>query len=199
MPLLKIKLFSNNNAASLQTAIAALQVAVGSTQLATDQRGQDLSVHREKATGLTRLFAALAFDGTDMPATKTADQQFLVVQGRDLVSVQAELDAALADAKHHVRADGNADTNPGDINVGAAMFAVGDVGRKITIGTNERTITAYTSATRVTYSGAAITGTGLAVILHGAESLAKLDVGVCEADDGSQSLTVLAAVEGQVA
>ena len=199
MPLLKIKLLSDDSASDLAAAIAAYQAGVG-TPAISDQRGQDMRAFLDKSAGKTQLVAAIAHDGTDMPASKTADQQFLVVEADTVAAAQVALDAALAGAVHHRRADGDANTNAGDINVGAAMFAAGDVGtRNVRIGTQVRAIAAFTSATRVTYSGAAITGTGLVVELLGAESLQAVDIDAFKSDDGDLHLVVMAAVEGQIA
>lgn len=199
MPLLKIKLLSDDSATELAAAIAAFQAGAG-TPAVSDQRGQDMRAFLDKSAGKTQLVAAIAHEGTDMPAAKTADQQFLVVEADTVAAAQVALDAALAGAVHHRRTDGDANTNAGDINVGAAMFAAGDVGtRRVRIAGQLREITAFTSATRVTYSGAAITGTGLTVELMGAESLQAVDVDAFKSDDGDLHVVVMASVEGQIA
>lgn len=198
MALLAVRLFSEDSVADLQTALVALQAEVGDPA-SVDQRGQRMAAYFDKNSGKTRIVAALAYAGTDMPATATADQQFIVLEDDSLTGLQTALNAALAAAAHHVRADADANANAGDITVGAAMFAVGDVGRQITIDGNVRTITAYTSATRITYSGAAITGTGLDVTLHGAESLQAIDIDAYKHDDGDTHIVLMLALEGQVA
>ncbi len=198
MPLIAIKLFSTADDTTLESAIATYQAGAGS-QLVTDQRGMDVDVYYDPVSGKYRHFAALAWGGQDIPVSKLGDQQFLACNGNSLAAAQTAVDAELANVIHAVRADGNANSNPGDIVVGASCFEVEDVGRKITIGSAVRTITAYVSATRVTYSGAAITGTGLTVKLHGAEVLQKLSVAAFREPDGDPHFVVAIATGGQIA
>lgn len=197
MPLLRIKLIEAEKASALQTAIDAYLV---SQSLVNGIRG--MAVHTHKAQdGDAKTMVALAHDGLDLPAgaAKVGNLQVLAVEGVGVVAAQAALDLALADAIHDTDAAGDADTFAGDIVAGASIFEAEDVGRKISIGTNERTITAFVSATRATYSGAAITGTGLSVKLRGAEILQP--DGVCldafKSQDGKTKVSVVIAVNGE--
>lgn len=192
-----VKLISANSKAAFDTALAAYIAGAGSG-LATDNRAMAMATMFNPETDAHQIFAAFAHGGDDTPASKVADQQFIMLEDDDLAALQTALDTAIADAAHHVNATGNADTNAGDINVTGNMFQATDVGRKITIAGNVRTITAFVSATRVTYSGAAITGTSLSVTLHGAETVQDINVSVHRDRDGDIRYAVLLAVEGQL-
>lgn len=191
------KLVAANSAAALQTALAALQVSA--TQLATDQRGQDIAAYFDPTDDLNKYLMAVAYAGDDTPASKVSDQQFLVAEASSLTALQTAVNTALAAAIHHTRSDGNCNANAGDVTVGAAMFQSTDVGRGLIVGTATRTISAYVSSTRVTYSGAAITGTGKTVSLLGAECLQSLEVAAFRERDGDPHYSILLAVEGQLA
>jgi len=195
---LKIKLISDDKKADFDAAVAAYKAGAGA-QLLTDQRGMAFDVFVDPSDKDSVFFAALAHEGDDVPAAKVADLQHVLVVEDKLAAAQTALDAALADVVHHKRTDGDADSFAGDIVVGANMFQATDVGRKIKIGTNERTITAFVSATRATYSGAAITGTGLTVELKGAECLQALSMKVVREGDGDPKFHILGAFEGQLA
>lgn len=196
---LKIKLLSEDKKADIEAAIAAYKAGAGAALL-TDQRGMAFDAYVDPGDKDTVFSVALAHAGDDVPAAKVADLQHILVVEDKLADAQTALDAALAAVVHHKRTDGDADTNAGDITVGGAMFQATDVGtRKVKIGGSLRDITAFVSGTRVTYSGAAITGTGLTVELLGAECLQDLQMKVLREADGDPKFHILAACEGQLA
>lgn len=195
---LVVKLFSAKSTALLQDAIDAYVAGDGS-QLATDIRGMDMSGFFDPQSDKNIVFAAVAFKGDDLAVSKVADLHIQSIEASSLADAQTALNAALANVIHHTRADGDADNVAGKITVGGAMFQATDVGRKIIIDGSERTITAYTSATVVTYSGAAITGTSLDVSLCGAECLQDLEVEAFRERDGDHHFVVMFAAEGQAA
>jgi hypothetical protein len=197
MPILKMKLLEADSAPELQTKINAL---VAADSIVNGLRGMALSAYRAADLD-TQMVACLAYAGTDLPAGagKTSNVKVLSVEGNTLAKAQAALDLALSEVLQATNATGNANTNPGDINVTGNMFLAGDVGRKIRIGGALRTITAFTSTTRVTYSGAAIAGTGLTVELLGAEVLQPdgICVSAFKDQNGGSRIALLVAVSGE--
>ena len=90
--------------------------------------------------------------------------QLMAQLGVDSVKAIPQIEKASASA------NGDCDLVPGAV-VCASMspvFSVGDVGKDIKIGAEQRYITAFVSATTVEYSGALITGTGYDVSVFGA-------------------------------
>lgn len=200
MPIARIKLFSEDATDELTEAIAAFQAGAG-TPAISDQRGMDMAAYYDRSNDKTRVVAAVAYAGTDMPVTKTADQQFLCVEDDSLVGVQARLDAALALAVNRTVADG-VTTAPGVLTSATLNFAVDDVGRQLQIGDVRRTITVRNSATSVNYDNAQgnfASGTGQTVSLLGAESVQKVSIDAFAEPDGDVRIVVMAAVEGQIA
>ena len=197
MPLLKIKLVEADGAAALKTAVDAYLTA---QSVVASVRGAAVCSFKS-SDGDHRLFQALAINGRAVPAagTRTSDVQFLSVEAETLALAQTALDNALFQAVHATNAAGNANTTPGSIITGASLFVAGDVGRQITIGSAVRTITSFTSATTVVYSGALIAGTGLLVKLHGAEVLqpGTLDLNVTKSAAGVAKYAVSCTVNGE--
>ncbi len=202
MTLLAIKLIADDAASDLQTAIDAFLAGAGSGLL-TAQRGMDVAAYFDPQDDKNKFFCALAYSGEDTPASKTANQQFIVVEGQSLAAVQTALNAALAVAKHAQVTDGVTSV-AGTLTTATGMFASEDVGRKIRIiesGVNQdRVIATYSSANSVTYTGTAfVSGTGKTVALLGAEVLQGVEVTAFRERDGDPHFSVLAAVEGQIA
>jgi hypothetical protein len=197
MPLIKVKLFQDDTLSALATTLAAYKAGAGS-ELLTSQRGSSMSAFKE-ADGDAGVMLALAHGGQDIPVAKFGDLEHVVARDTGtLAEIQAAVDAALANSVFKTVTDGNANAVPGSITSATMAFEAEDVGRKITIGTSERTITAYTSATEVVYSGAAITGTGLTVKLHGAEVLQDLELVAGKGKTGGFEATVMMALGGQL-
>jgi hypothetical protein len=198
MPLIKIKLFQDDTISSLKSNIAAYKAGLGS-DLASSQRAMALDAFVE-ADGDKGLMLALAHGGLDVPASKIADLDHLVVRASGEVSaIQGAVDAALADVVHKTVADGNANTTPGSITSATMAFEAEDVGRGIVIDGQRRTITSFGSGTAVAYSGPAITGTGLTVSLLGAEVLQGLEMSARKGRAGGFHMTMALAVNGELA
>lgn len=198
MPLIRVKLLQDDTLSALATSLATYKAGAGSALL-TDQRGSSMSAFKE-ADGDSGVMLALAHGGQDIPVSKIGDLQHVVVrESGTLAEIQAAVDAALAASAHQTVADGDADAVPGSITSATIGFAAEDVGRAILIGTQTRTITAYTSATEVVYSGAAITGTGLTVTLYGAEVLQDLELVATKGKSGGFEATLLMVLNGQIA
>lgn len=207
MPRLVVKLLSDDDQTDLATALAAYKAGAGS-ELDTKQRGQAVAEFREHDADL-RAVMAFAHAGTDLPASgsKTADLQHLDVQADgELADLQAAIDAALADAVHHEAVVADADTTvAGKVTSAAGTpFASTDVGRKIRIGSEVRTITAYNANDDVDYDNSAdeggdfTSGSGLTLDLLGAESLQSIDMTVSKDEDGDpMRMRMLLAVEGE--
>lgn len=204
MPIAKVKLFTENSAAKVQADIAAFQAGVGNPAL-SDQRGSAMHAYYERINDKSRVFAAVAYAGSDVPVTKTADQQFICIEDDHLDQCQAALDAALAEAVHSTVADG-VTTTPAHLVSATIGFVSTDVGRKLRIIESgvavEKTITVYNSATDVTYDaalGSFVSGTGKTVALLGAEVVQNIDVAAYQDPDGDIQHIVMVAVEGQIA
>ncbi len=200
MPIAKVKLFSDDAASDLAAAIAAFQAGAG-TPAISDQRGSAMAAYNDQTNGKTRVVAAVAYAGLDMPVSKTADQQFLCVEDDDLAQVQTKLDAALANALHKTVADGDT-TVAGTLTSASMAFVAGDVGRLLQIGTAKKAILTYVSATEVTYDNAGgnfTSGTGQTVKLLGAESVQSVAISAFAAADGDTHFVAMLAVEGQIA
>lgn len=198
MPLIQVKLFQNDTISDLDTAVAAYKAGAGS-ELLTSQRGAAMSAFRE-ADGDEGVILALAHGGQDVPVSKHGDLEHVIVRETGtLAEIQTAVDAALAASDFKTVADGDADAVPGSLTSASMAFEVEDIGRAITIAGQLRTITARTSATVVVYSGAAITGTGLTVTMHGAEVLQSLEVQATKGKTGGISATLAMALGGQIA
>lgn len=198
MPLIKIKLFQNDNLTNLAADIAAYKAGAGA-ELLTSQRGMDAAEFVEP-DGDRGVLLALAHGGLAVPVSKIGNlaHDTLLAKG-GLADVQAAVDAALAAVVHKTVTDGDANAVAGSLTSATMAFEAEDVGRKLVIGTETRTITAFTSATEVVYSGAAITGTGLTVKLLGAEVLQDLHISASKSRDGKFNVLVAMATGGQVA
>lgn len=170
MPLIVAKLFSDDSVTDLNAAIDAYKAGAGA-ELLTSQRAMAADDF-EEPDGDMRMAVLLCHGGQDVPASgaKIGDLQHVnVVKQGDLSELQAAIDEALSNVVHQTVADGDLNTTPNDIISATGPFAAEDVGRKVLINGEERTITAHTSANQVTYDGAALTGTGATVSLLGCE------------------------------
>jgi len=203
MPLLAVKLMTDDSPTDLEAAIAAYQAGAGSALL-TYQRGVAMDSFFDPQRDKSVFFVALAHGGLDVPVTKTADLSFLVLQDDSLADLQTSLNAALALVKQAQVADGNT-TVAGTVTTTTPLFEAEDVGRKIRIGSAVRTITAYTSATEVDYDNSVAeggdfsSGTGLTVELLGAEVLQSVEVSAFRERDGDPRFVLMLALGGQVA
>lgn len=196
MPLIIAKLFSDDSVTGLNTAIAAYKAGAGA-ELATSQRAAAAHDALEP-DGDMRTTVLLCHGGLDIPASKTADLQHLnIVEEGTIAEFQAAIDAALADVVHATVTDGDLNTTPNDVISATGPFEAEDVGRKIVINGNERTITAYTSANQVTYSGTALTGTSATVKLLGAEVVQSAHI-VVQKRHARLRMHALLACEGQL-
>lgn len=197
MPLIKVKLLQDDTLATLATELATYKAGDGSGLL-TSQRGSSMAAFKE-ADGDAGVMLALAHGGQLAPVSKFGDLEHVVArESGSLAECQAAVDAALAASVFKTVADGDADAVGGSITSASMAFEAEDVGRKITIDGQEREITTFTSATAVVYSGAAITGTGLTVKLHGAEVLQDLELSAGKGKSGGFEVTVMMALGGQL-
>lgn len=206
MARLIVKLLSDDSVTDLATALTAYKGAAGA-ELLTAQRGQ-ASAEFVEPDGDLRMLVALAHAGLTLPTSgnKTADLQHLdISESGTLAELQAAVDAALADALHHEAASANGDTTtPGTlVTTPDTIFAASDVGRKVQIGSEVRTITAFNSSTSVDYDNSAAEGgdftsnTGLTVDLLGAESLQAMTLTASKSRDGKLHMRMYMAVEGE--
>lgn len=203
MPIAKVKLFSAASAAALKTAVDAYAAGAGS-QILTDQRAMAMASFFDTQKNQYTKFFAIAHDGTDIPASKTANQQFIALEADSVTALQTALDAALANIVHLTASDGNT-TVANTLTSAGAAFAAGDVGRKIRINESgvdqDRVITVRNSATSVTYAGTAfVSGTGKTYSLLGAETIPVQGVAVAvhRERDGDPHYSVFVACEGQI-
>lgn len=203
MPLLTVKLLSEDSPADLEAAIAAYQAGAGAALL-TDQRGVAMDSFFDPQRDRGIFFVALAHGGLDVPVTKTSDVVYLALQDDSLSDLQTSLNTALSTVKHAQIATGDT-TVAATVTVGSSFFEAEDVGRKIRIGSAVRTITGFTSATVVTYDNSAgaggnfASGTGLTVELLGAEVLQTMQASVYRERDGDTRFVLLLALNGQIA
>jgi len=144
MSLIKAKLFSAEDKSALDAAIAAYKAGLGA-DLLTAQRAMasDSLTPTQHNLGDFRTFVLLAHGGLDVPATKTADLQHLVLRiDGTLIKLQADIDAALTRIVHSTDTTGNT-TVANKVTVGdPAFFAGEDVGRLMTVNGVEKTISA---------------------------------------------------------
>lgn len=200
-----VKLFSEESKTALDAAVAAYKAGAG-TDLADYQRGMAYAMHTNPGDGDRVTSLALAHAGLDTPASgaKTADLQHLLVDDDKLADAQTALDGALADAVHHLAAVTDIDTTtPGTIlSAGGTPFTVTDVGRKVAVDGEVRTITGHTSNANVQYDdtaeGALTSGTGKTLDILGAESLQDMQMVTRLDDDGDLRVTMMLAVEGEL-
>ena len=200
MPILKAKILKAATAAALSTALAEFQAGAG-TPAVSDQRGMSVCAYKPRSDHKSSLVMVLVHEGLDMPASKTADQQFISVEADSVDEVQDLIDEALANAVHLTKTDG-VTTTPGTLTSAGSAFAAADVGRLIEIGGVKKAITVRNSGTSVDYDdseGDFDSGTGITFSLLGAESLQAVNVSAFEEDDGDTRIVATLAVEGQVA
>lgn len=204
MPLVKVKLLSDKSLADLKEEIADYKAGDGSA-LDTAQRGMALAMAEAAGVG-KQFYAALAHGGLDTPASgnKTADLQHVIVDvDGPLADLQEAIDDALSDVVHSSVNDADT-TVAGTVTSVTAPFEAEDVGRKIRIGDEVRTITAFTDADEVDYDnsdaagGNFTSGTGLTLELLGAEVLQDLQLVAYKEADADQRIVALLACEGEL-
>lgn len=202
MPLSIVKILSDDSTTDLATRLATYKAGAGAELLDT-QRAMAVG-HFEEVDSDPRTILALAHGGLDIPGTgtKTADLQHVIVRTQGSESeMQADVDAALANVKHSEVTDG-VTTTPGTVTSVTAPFAAEDVGRKIRIGSEVRTITVFNAANSVDYDNSAAeggdfaSGTGLTVELLGCEVIQDIDVQAL-VKDGRNEMLILMACEGE--
>lgn len=177
MPLIVAKLFSEDTAAELDSEIATYKAGAGAELLDT-QRAMAADDFVEP-DGDLRTSVLLCHGGLDIPVSgaKTADLQHVnVVEQGDLAECQAAIDLALSLVVHETVTDA-VTTAAGTVTSATAPFQAEDVGRKISIDGEVRTITVFNGTNSVDYDNSAeaggdfASGTGLTLNLHGAEVL----------------------------
>lgn len=198
MPLLRVRLFDVEDAPKLNTAVAAFLTA---QSIVAGIRGQAMCAIPAGDNDV-QVALAIAHGGLARPGlgSRIGNVSVVSVSASGLVAAQAAVDLALSDAVHQTITNGTADAFPGDISSATSLFEAEDVGRKIIIAGQTRTVTAFVSATRVTYSGAAISGTGLTVSLLGAEVIQPdgLQIAVYKKGSGDRPrFTVTMALGGE--
>lgn len=204
MPLLVIKLMENDNPADLKAAAETYMAGVP-TDAVRDMDADQFLANDQDTNGVL----AMAHGGIDTPANGagTAAAQLLAVDSDKLAGAQAAVDAALADVVHETVGDGDT-TVAGTITTTTPLFTTGapseDIGRKVRIGSEERTITAVASTTSASYDdaaeGAFTSGSGLTTSLLGAESIqaGTLSLTCHKAKDQDTVFSVRAVVEGDL-
>jgi hypothetical protein len=202
MPLIVAKLITDDDVSDLDAAIDAYKAA-GGAELLDTQRAMGADDF-EEPDGDMRMAVLLCHGGLDIPATgtKTADLQHVnVVAQGDLDELQEAIDEALSLVVHATVTDADT-TTPGTVTSATGPFEAEDVGRKISIGDEVRTITAFTSANSVDYDNSAAeggdfaSGSGLTLNLHGAEVLQDVRLEM-QKRNASFRLHALLACEGE--
>ena len=200
MPLIAIKLFEAKDKATLDADVATYKGAAGA-ELLDSQRGSDMHALFDGNSNDSHIALALAHGGIDIPAAaaKTADLQHVYVEDDKLADAQTALDDALALVVHETVTDANLNLVANEISSASAPFTVAeDVGRKVTIAGETRTLTAVASTTVATYDGVALTGTGQTVEILGAEVLQAVHLNVFKESDSDYRFCVMAACEGEL-
>jgi hypothetical protein len=181
--ILTAKLFENDDAADMATEVDAYMAGAG----ADASRAMDGDQFLDH-DGDTHGVLAVVSGGEDTPVAATAPSQLVAVDADQLAKAQLALDAALADVVAVTVTDGVTSV-AGKVTSATGPFLATDVGRKVKIGTEERVIDVYNSATDVEYDNSAAaggdfaSGTGLTVELLGAESVQALSLSCHKAKD----------------
>lgn len=199
MPLIIAKLLSADSKADLDTKIAAYKAGAGA-ELLTSQRAM-ASHEFIEADGEFRTNALLFHAGLDVPVSKTADLQHVVVRTKGKIDeIQTAITAALAQVEHQRVTDANT-TVAGHVTSASAPFEAEDVGRLIEIAGVQKVITVRNSATDVSYNNTAgdfASGSGLTMKLLGAEVIQDAHMTMCKSRSGTHQLHLLMACEGQL-
>jgi hypothetical protein len=193
------KLFENDDPAALATEVDAYMAGAG----ADASRAMDADQFLDSDQDVHGVMMVVS-GGEDTPVAATAPSQLVAVDSDQLAKAQLAVDAALADVVALTVTDG-VTTTPGKVTSATAPFtAVTDIGRKIRIGTEERTITAVNSTSDVDYDNSAAaggdfaSGTGLTVELLGAESLQGLSLTCHKAKDRDTVFSVRMLTMGEL-
>lgn len=204
MPLIIAQLLSEDSLTDLEAAVAAYKAGAGADLL--DHQRAMASHEFKEPDGDFRISLLLFHGGLDVPTStnKTADLQHTVVQANGTVAdLQAAIDLALSDAVHDTVTDADT-TASGTVTSATGPFEAEDVGRKIRIGSEVRTITAFTSANEVDYDNSAAaggdfaSGTGLTLDLLGAEVIQDAHIELYKSASGDLGLHALMALEGEL-
>jgi hypothetical protein len=211
MPFPTVKVLLAEKKSGLDAAMAAYLAAGGAPALDA-LRAIEMEADQNPADQDSIWAVLLAHGGSDVPASgaKTADLQYQTVEidvevgdTDDVAAMDAAVQAALDDAVHElaVVTDGIT-TTPGTVtSAGGTPFAAEDVGRKIQIGSEIRTISGFTSTSNVQYDdvaeGAFTSGTGLTIDMLGAEVLQFARISAHLTPQNKTRLHLMLAVEGE--
>ena len=204
MPLIVAKLLSEDSLSDLDAAITAYKGGAGA-ELLDFQRAMASHEFKEP-DGDFRISLLLCHGGLDIPASgaKTADLQHAVVQANgNLSELQAAIDEVLSLVVHSTVTDADT-TGAGTVTSATGPFEAEDVGRKISIAGEIRTITVFNSANSVDYDnspdegGDFASGSGLTLNLHGAEVIQDARLDLYKSASGDLGLHALLACEGEL-
>lgn len=196
--ILTAKLFENDDPAALKAAVETYMQGVP-TDASRGMDGDQFLDHDGDVQGVL----AVVHGGEDTPVAKTADAQLVAVDTDQLAKAQTALDAAMADVVALTVTDANT-TVAGKVTSATAPFLATDVGRKIRIGTEERTIDVFNSTSDVEYDNSAAaggdfaSGSGLTASLLGAESMQSLSLTCHKAKDRDTVFSVRMLTMGEL-
>ena len=213
MPFPTVKVLLNEKKANLDAAMTAYLGAGGAPALDA-LRAIEMEADQNPADQDSIWAVLLAHGGSDVPAsgTKTADLQYRTVEidvevgdADDVTALEAAIAAALGDAVHQLAVVVDAvTTTPGVLSSAAGTpFLAEDIGRKVQIGAEIRTITAFNSTANVDYDnsveagGDFTSGTGLTLDFLGAEVLQFARISAHLTPQNKVRLHIMLAVEGE--